>query len=158
MGGKTLVLGIGNPIKSDDAVGLRVAQKIKELDLPGVTVEEESASGLEVIESIMDYEMVIVIDAILTGNVPAGTVMIYTPEDFRHVITPASPHEINIFTALELGRRMEPHRMPEELFLVAIEVKDVMNVSEEMSPEVERAVPEAVKVVLDLIAQKSSDS
>jgi len=158
MNGKTLVLGIGNPIKTDDAVGLRVAQKIKEMGLPGVTVEEESASGLEIIDSIMDYELVIVIDAILTGNFPAGTVMIYTPEDFRNVITPASPHEINIFTALEIGRKTVPGRMPEKLYLVAIEVKEVMNIGEEMTAEVERAVPEAVKAVLDLITQKSSDS
>jgi hydrogenase maturation protease len=45
---RTLVLGLGNPLLGDDAVGLRVAALVRERlnGAPGVDVEEEEAGGL----------------------------------------------------------------------------------------------------------------
>jgi len=152
----TLVLGIGNPIRFDDAVGLRVAERVRALGMPGVTVEEESTSGLEVIDIIMDFRTVIVVDAILTGRNPPGTVTVHRPEDFDLTVMAGSPHEINIFTAFEMGKRIEPDRMPEEIYLVAIEVWEVGTIDEGMTPEVEEAIPKAIRVVVDLVRDQKS--
>jgi len=152
----TLVLGIGNPIKSDDAIGLRVAERVRDMGLKGVTVEEESTSGLEIIDIIMDYERVIVIDAISTGRHAPGKVSVHRPEEFDHMVMPGSSHEINIFTALEMGKRISPDRMPQALYLVAIEAKDLETIGERLTPELERAIPEAVRVVLDLVQDQKS--
>lgn len=61
---------------------------------------------------------------------------------------------MNVGTALELGRKLEPDRMPKEIFFVAVEVNDVWTVGDTMTPEVEEALPEAVQTVLDLIDGK----
>lgn len=147
---RTLVLGIGSPIMSDDSVGLRVAEEIRSLGLEGVEVQDHSTSGLDVIEIVLDYQRVIVVDAIITGRFPPGTSRILTPADFSHTISSGSPHEINIFTAIELGRNVHPGRMPKEILLVAVEVADVMTVSEDMSPQVEQAIPSIVEKVRNL--------
>ena len=149
----TLVLGIGSPIMSDDSVGLRVAEEVRSLGLEGVDVQDHSTSGLDVIEIVLDYDRVIVVDAIITGRFPPGTSRILTTEDFSHTVSSGSPHEINIFTAIELGRSVHPGRMPREIILLAVEVVDVMTVSEDMSPEVENAIPEIVEKVRGLVAR-----
>jgi hydrogenase maturation protease len=42
-----LVIGIGSPVISDDAIGIRVAERILEMNLPDVDVDDTSISGLD---------------------------------------------------------------------------------------------------------------
>ncbi len=150
---KTLVLGIGNTILTDDGVGCRVAQRLKRR-LQGredITVKETSLSGLSLLEEMAGYERLIIIDAIQTksGGKP-GDIYKLSPEDFKigHM---AVVHDLGLFSALELGRKLEME-MPREVVIFAIEAKDMVTFSEKLSPEVERAIPKAVKIVLKEVA------
>ncbi|MGD2064828.1 MAG: hydrogenase maturation protease [Dehalococcoidia bacterium] len=146
---KTLVLGIGNPILSDDGVGIRVAQEVgKKLDDPQITVSETSAAGLSLLDSLIGYNNVIIIDAIQTKGGKAGQIYRMKPEDFSFAKHISSPHQINLVTALELGKVLNL-AMPQEISIFAVEAKDTTSFSEECTPEVEQAIPEAVKMVLD---------
>jgi len=79
---KTLILGLGNPILSDDGAGIRVAQEVgKQLNDPQVTVAETSAAGLSLLDSIVGYDKVIIIDAIQTKKGRAGQIYRMKPED-----------------------------------------------------------------------------
>jgi hydrogenase maturation protease len=154
---KTLVLGTGNPILSDDGAGIRVAQEVgKKLDDPQVTVSETSAAGLSLLDSIVGYDKVIIIDAIQTKKGKAGQIYRMKPEDFSYAKHLSSPHQINLVTALELGKVLNLV-MPQEIIIIAVEAKDISNFGERCTPEVERAIPEAVKIVLsELKCQTSS--
>jgi hydrogenase maturation protease len=154
---KTLVLGTGNPILSDDGAGIRVAQEVgKKLDDPQVTVSETSAAGLSLLDSIVGYDKVIIIDAIQTKKGKAGQIYRMKPEDFSYAKHLSSPHQINLVTALELGKVLNLV-MPQEIIILAVEAKDISNFGERCTPEVERAIPEAVKIVLaELKCQTSS--
>jgi len=146
---KTLVLGLGNPILSDDGVGIRVAQEVgKKLDDPQITVSETSAAGLSLLDSIVGYDKVIIIDAIQTEKGQAGQIYRMGPEDFSLTKHFSSPHQINLVTALELGKMLNL-AMPQEITVFAVEAKDITSFSERCTPEVERAIPEAVKIVLE---------
>lgn len=145
---KTLVLGIGNPILSDDGVGIHVARLLRDRDLPGVTVDELAASGLEFLDVIQGYDKLVIIDAIETRGGRPGQLHILAEEDFERSIHGSSPHGINIATALALGRKLVPDRMPKEVVFFAVEAKDLVNVSERLTPEVERALPGIVERVL----------
>jgi hydrogenase maturation protease len=146
---KTLVLGLGNPLVSDDGVGLRVAAQLKHL-LAGrtdVDVDEDYWGGLRLMERMVGYDRAIVIDAICTGAEP-GTVHRLTPEDIATQRS-TSAHDVDLRTALELGRRAEMHLPADEhVLLVAIEAQDVINFSEECTPAVQAAIPLAVQTVL----------
>ena len=61
-----LVLGIGSPLICDDGVGFKVVDAIKALDLPDLDFDQQSVSGLDLIEIMLDYEEVVVVDAIVT--------------------------------------------------------------------------------------------
>ena len=149
---KTLVLGIGNPILSDDGVGIRVVQEVgNKLTDAQVTVSETSAAGLSLLDSIIGYDKVIIIDAIQIQEGKAGQIYRMKPEDFSFAKRISSPHQINLVTALELGKMLNL-AMPREIDVFAVEAKDTDTFSEKCTPEVERAVPEVVKMVLENLA------
>ena len=145
---KSLVLGLGNPILSDDGVGIRVAHEVaSQLENPQVTVLETSAAGLSLLDSIVGYDKVIIIDAIQTEKGEAGQIYRMTTADFSLTKHFSSPHQINLVTALELGKMLNL-AMPGEITVFAVEAKDITNFSEECTAEVEQAIPAVVKMVL----------
>lgn len=146
---RTLVVGVGNPILSDDSVGIHVARKLKEKGLTGVDVEELPASGLELLDMVLDYDKVVIIDAIQTVNGIPGQLYRLREEDFERTVHGSSPHGVNIATALALGRRLVPDRMPKEVVFLAVEVSDVATVSEQLTEKVAEALPRIVKAVED---------
>jgi hydrogenase maturation protease len=146
---KTLVLGLGNPILSDDGVGIQVAQEIgKKVNDPQVTVAETSAAGLSLLDSVVGYEKVIIIDAIQTREGRTGSIYRMGTEDFSCTKHYSSPHQINLATALELGKMLNL-AVPQKITVFAVEAKDVTSFSETCTPEVEQAIPEVVKMVLE---------
>jgi len=149
---KALVLGIGNPILSDDGVGIRVAHEVGEnLNDPQVAVSETSAAGLSLLDSMLGYDKVIIIDAIQTKEGKAGQIYRMKPEDFSSAKRLSSPHQINLVTALELGRMLNL-AMPREISVFAVEAEDIDIFSEKCTPEVEKAIPEVAKMVLENLA------
>jgi hydrogenase maturation protease len=146
---KTLVLGLGNPILSDDGVGIKVVHEVaNQLNSPQVTIAETSGAGLSLLDSIVGYDKVIIIDAIQTKEGNTGQIYRMGTEDFSLTKHLSSPHQINLVTALELGKMLNL-AMPQKITIFAVEAKDVTSFSEKCTPEVEQAIPEVVKMVLE---------
>jgi hydrogenase maturation protease len=153
---KALVLGIGNPILSDDGVGIKVAHEAgKHLNDPQIAVCETSAAGLSLLDSILGYDKVVIVDAIQTKEGKAGQIYRMKPEDFSFAKRVSSPHQINLVTALELGKMLSL-AMPREITVFAVEAKDITAFSEKCTPEVEKAIPEVVKMVLEELSEQHS--
>jgi hydrogenase maturation protease len=146
---KTLVLGLGNSILSDDGVGIKVAHEVaNQLNSPQITVSETSAAGLSLLDSIVGYDKVIIIDAIQTEKGRAGEIYRMGTEDFSLTKHFSSPHQINLATALELGKMLDL-AMPQKITIFAVEAKDITSFSEKCTPEIEQVIPEVVKMVLE---------
>lgn len=149
---KTLVLGLGNPILGDDGVGWRVIESLAARALPpNVEVDCCSLGGLSLMERMSGYERVILVDAIYTGEQPAGNVSCFTLADLpdQSAGHTASAHDTSLRNALNVGRSMEiPLPDDRHVVVVAIEAEKVYDFSEELSPEVASAVPKAVDLVL----------
>ena len=72
---KTLVLGLGNPILSDDSAGCRVAMALQEkLHMPDVDIREASIAGLDFLDTLAGYDRTIIIDTIQTGQGEPGQI------------------------------------------------------------------------------------
>jgi hydrogenase maturation protease len=133
-----------------------VAQDVgKKLNDRQVTVVEMSVAGLSLLDSIVGYDKVIIIDAIQTEKGQAGQIYRMGAEDFSGTKHFSSPHQINLVTALELGK-MLGLAMPQEITIFAVEAKDITSFSEKCTPEVEQAIPEVVKMVLQELNTKDS--
>jgi hydrogenase maturation protease len=146
---KTIILGLGNPLVSDDGVGLRVAEQLKLLlaDRPDLEVAEDYWGGLRLMERMIGFDRAIVIDAIQTGAAP-GTIHLLTPDGIPTQRS-ASAHDVNLSTALEFGRQAGVH-LPtnERILLLAVEAEDVLTFGEQCTPAVQAAIPAAVAAAL----------
>ena len=144
---KTLILGLGNPILSDDSVGLRVARELaNRFNQPDITVMETSVAGLDFLDLLVGYDRAIIIDAIQTKEGKVGQVYRFEPEAFDATRHASTPHDVNFATALELGNRLGLD-LPQRIAIFAIEVQNVSSFSEECTPEVMAAIPVCVRMI-----------
>src|SRR3990172_8955371 len=153
---KTLILGLGNPILGDDALGLRVAALVRQCLPPDseIEVDEEYWGGLRIMERLIGYDKAILVDAICTGAHPPGTILRLGPDDLPTQHT-ASSHDVNLPTALEMGRTMRM-KMPDNICIIAVEAENVLDFGEQCSPAVTAALPAVVGRVLNQIRQWKS--
>ena len=143
---KTIVLGLGNTILSDDGVGIHIARQIKE-KLPDIDVIEASAAGFRVVDEIIGYDKLILIDSIKTKNNQSGTYYKLGIEEFKITLHHSSPHDMNMFDALELMKKHNAH-LPKEIIIYAIEVEDTFTFSEQCTEKVARVIPEVIALIL----------
>ena len=147
---KTLVLGLGNAILSDDSVGFRVIDQLKaKFDRLGLIFVQSSASGIRLLEEIIGYDRLIIIDAIQTRGRQAGKIYHLNPKDFDSTRHTASSHGLSFTGTLDLGKRLGLS-LPQQVTIFAIEAKDVGTFSEQCTPEVEKAIP----VCAEMVAQE----
>ncbi len=60
----TLILGVGNPILTDDGVGIKIARKLKE-ENPGLEVTETSEVGIALLDLAVGYDKIIIMQRLL---------------------------------------------------------------------------------------------
>ncbi len=152
---KTLILGLGNPILGDDGVGWKVAEAVQtRLDTLHAPVEVDFASlgGLSLMERMLGYEHVILIDCIETRHVPPGTVRAFPLTALENPMAghTASAHDASLLTALQAAQAAGAE-VPVRVDVVAIEAKVTYEFSEQLSPEVAAAVPVAAQKALALL-------
>jgi hydrogenase maturation protease len=132
---RTLIFGLGNPILTDDAVGLIVAREVHaRVGGPDVDLVEASVAGMDVLDLVCGYDKVVVIDAVKTRGGRAGDLHLLGPEDLASTPRLAAPHDVDFGLALQLGRYLEKE-MPGEVRIYAVEVADACTFGEGLTPE-----------------------
>jgi hydrogenase maturation protease len=145
---KTLILGLGNSLLCDDGVGIYVAAELKnKVDRPEITVMETGVAGLSLLDLLVGYDRAIIVDAIQTVGGKAGQIYRLEPKAFDTALHTASAHGIDFTTALEFGKKLGLP-LPQQIIIFAIEASDVSTFNEECTPEVTRAIPTCVEMVL----------
>jgi hydrogenase maturation protease len=130
-----LILGCGNPDRSDDAAGVLVARRLREL---GIEAREYYGEMLGLIEELSRSPEVVLVDAVMSGAVP-GAVHIWNarnrplPRDWFH----CSTHDLGVADAVELARALG--RLPSKLILYGIEAAK-FDCGESPSPDVADAI------------------
>jgi hydrogenase maturation protease len=150
---RTLVIGLGNTLLTDDGVGLRVVRALtpRLAGTADVDVAEDSHGGLRLMERMVGYDRAIVVDAMTTGA-PPGTIRRLAISELatRHS---ASSHDVDLATALAVGRGAGASLPDDEaVVLFGVEADEVETFGEMLTPPVEAAVPLVVEGVLQAIA------
>ncbi len=157
---RTLLLGLGNELYGDDGIGIHAVRKIKEKAakrLPlnsafeNVVVEECSLSGLALLDVIVGYDRLVLVDTIERTSPLPGRVHLLEEEHIRAVPGP-SPHYVSIPQMIELGRKLGLH-VPSRIQIVAVEAKNIHRLGEGLSPEMEERLHSIIQSIEGVLAQ-----
>jgi hydrogenase maturation protease len=174
-----LVVGLGNPILGDDAVGWRVIDALEGRlaedaagcieagrvgvgrvgvgQLGAVELDRLAVGGLRLMERLADHDRVILVDAVL-GSALIGTVTVapLTGAICRRAGHLDSAHDAPLVEALAAGRALGA-RLPDEVTVVGIAVELVDEFSDGLSEPVAAAVEPAVEAILELLRGAAAD-
>jgi hydrogenase maturation protease len=158
---KTLVLGLGNELYGDDGVGIAVVQKLKGESklreefsryMENVDVEECSLTGFKLLDVVIGYDRLIIIDTIKKENPITGKVYLLRHSDLRYIPGP-SPHYVSIPQAIDIGRKLGL-KVPSKIDIIAVEAKNLYNMGEGLTPEMTVAIPEILMKLKALLQNK----
>ncbi|RJX20937.1 MAG: hydrogenase maturation protease [Ammonifex sp.] len=139
---RTVLVGIGNPVLTDDSVGIQIAQHFEGL----VDTEILMTTDFKVLDKILGYERAIIVDGVRLGNEP-GTVVEFDFKDLIFTHTFSGTHNLSLPTTLSMGYQLFGEEMPKEIKIIAVEVEDVETFGTECTPHVKAAIPRAVELV-----------
>ena len=148
---KILILGIGNYLMADEGLGVHLAERLIQEELPpGVDVLDGGTGGFHLLEYFEQYERVIIVDATLDNN-PAGTIRLIKPKFAADFPQAMSTHDIglkDLVGALQLLGTMP------EIDLYVVSIKSIQDQGIELSPEISTTVNNLVSVIKNAVAVK----
>lgn len=144
---KTLVLGVGNEILTDDGIGPRLVDRLKkELPHSDLDFEKICLGGLEIIEFIKGYRNVVIIDAIKTETGKPGDIYLLTPDNFRETHHLSSFHDVSFLTGLKMGKKLG-FDLPEVVLIIAVEIVEDTIFDESFSREIQSKYEQIYKEI-----------
>ncbi len=148
--GRLRVVGLGNALRGDDAVGLAVARRLREL-LPDADVIEGSGEPAALLDALGGAGAVAVVDAVSSGGAPGAVHRFDAGASALPLVSGASTHGLGLAEAIELGRALG--RLPARLVVYGIE-GGAYETGAPLSPEVARAAEEVVAELQELLAER----
>ncbi len=149
---RLLVLALGNDILGDDGVGFAAARLLKkELPEDFADIQETAESGLALLDFLEGYDKALLLDAISTGKCPPGTILEYSSEDFCKITAP-SPHFAGLPEILQMAEKLNIP-FPKDILILAMEIENPLVLTERLSPEIQKALPEFVKRAKKILRQ-----
>jgi len=151
---KTLILGIGNAIRGDDAVGLFLAREIAKDPPTGAIVRELETSGFEIIDEMAGFERVIIIDAMRTPDATqVGEALVATLDERQSTPTLLPSHGFDFASLVHTWGSAHPELIPGEILFILVKVTDVDEFREGLSAAVQGYFPGICADVRRLIRQ-----
>lgn len=141
---RTRILCLGNELLGDDALGPVVAAALRDGVPEGCEVAVSDDSGMRLLDSLLGVERLILVDAVVTGAAPPGTIHRLREEDMA-TAAGAAQHALSVFDTLALARRLGLD-VPREVEVFAVEAADCVTFGAPLHPAVWRAAAEVARL------------
>ncbi|NIQ06769.1 MAG: hydrogenase maturation protease [Candidatus Korarchaeota archaeon] len=143
----TLIYGWGNPIWGNDAIGIQIAQKLKEKQLPPDTVVKwSSASPFSIVNQFLNHENVFLVDAYRGEGKEEGEIFEFTlsgDEEAQFL----SPHSASLISVLKIYKTLYPTQFPKEIRVFGICIKN-FEFTDNMSDKILKTVDRVTNLIL----------
>ncbi len=153
---RIIVMGVGNTLLTDEAVGVKVIEELRAYDLPdNVQLVDGGTGGLDLIGYMSQADRMIVVDAVDAGK-PPGSIFRFTPQDVEGALekkqAAMSLHDVGLIESFVVGRQLghEP-----DVVIIGIQPKD-LTWGMELTPEVAAKVPRLIELVLEELGLSGS--
>ena len=146
-----LVLGAGNILLSDEAIGVRVVEALQQRHrLPeGVEVLDGGTCGMDLLDVIADRDHLILVDAVDTGS-PPGTIVRLKDDEIPAVFrTKSSPHQLGLQDVLALLRLLDS--APAHVTVIGVQPAS-LKLGLELTPLIAARLDAMVEMVADELA------
>jgi len=141
-----LVLGIGNILLRDEGVGVRVIERMREVDLPeGVELVDGGTAGADLLDTLAERRKVIIVDAVQADCEPGAVIRFGADDLAKPEREGISLHELGLYEALMMTERIGC--APEEVVVFGVKPKEV-GYGLELTKEIEAIVPDIIELVL----------
>ena len=147
--GPIAVIGLGNPDRADQAVGIQVVRALSGLVPPDVVLVEDG-DPLTMLEQWEKFGTVILVDLVRSGS-PLGTVQVFDGRHLPPLVRAGilAAHGFSMREIIGVGEALGT--LSQTVRVIGIEGSD-FTAGLPPAPVLERSVAEAVKVVLEQIA------
>ncbi len=142
---KTLVLGLGNELISDDGLGLLAVRRLKEENGTSAEIIESGLCGMALLDLFVGFERAIIVDAVKTGRGVPGTIYEYNPDDLGPVFAP-SPHYSGLPELLDTAAQLGLD-FPGEIKIFAMEVSDPYTIGGGLTKQVDESLGNLVEKI-----------
>lgn len=147
---RILILGVGNLLLSDEGVGVHVAQKMMEMDLPPeVQIVEGGTDGFGLMHVLLEADRVILVDAVKGGG-PPGSIYRFEVADCPPFpdIFKTSVHQISILEVINLSGLIGS---TPPTTIIGVE-PECLEMGMDLSPEIEAKIPKVIQLVKEEVA------
>ena len=145
------VIGLGNPDRGDDALGILVIRALRGRVPEDVALLEDTGAPLFVLEQFQQFDALILVDAVRSGS-PPGTLHCFDGREIPPGVRARSfsSHGMCVHDALGLGEALG--LLPKIVRVVGVEAIE-FTFGAPISPEIESGIRSAVEAVLREIAK-----
>ena len=134
------IIGIGNPLRKDDGVGIILLEKLVENKkrLPkNIEFLDGGTSGMGLLHHLARFDIVFLIDAVDFNGTP-GELKLFKPEDVasRKYSLSISTHELDFLKIVELSKELKE---APEIFIFGVQPKDT-SFGKDLSDELQQNI------------------
>lgn len=135
-----MIIGIGSTIRRDDAAGIRIGEQVaKRLNAEFV---EATSVDIGIVDYLDNYEIVAIIDSIITGENTPGTVVRHSVDELGESDRTAGPHRRNLPIIIQMARE-SGIEVDDKLAVFTMEILVNDEFGEKMSSEIEKSIQKA---------------
>jgi hydrogenase maturation protease len=133
----------------DDGVGIHVVEALRQRFPSSSDLEfkELSVGGLRLVEEMLGYKKVFVVDSAESKTSEIGRIRELSPAQFKSTEEVPSPHVTSFATALELYKKLKPTLVPDVIKIFTIDINSEFAFREDLSPPIQEAASKLVEMI-----------
>jgi hydrogenase maturation protease len=143
----TIVLGIGNPLMSDEGIGVVLVNRLSVLaeKFPSVEFADAGTGGMSLLHYFEGREKAVIIDCANMNEKP-GKIKKFTPSQVKSVkqLAHLSLHEQDLLKIIEIAKQLD--QCPKEIVIFGIQPKNV-SFGQSLSKELEKNINNYINVI-----------
>ncbi|MBC8343068.1 MAG: hydrogenase maturation protease [Bacteroidetes bacterium] len=142
-----LIVGMGSDFHTDEGIGVKMVSKLSaDPYFQKLSFKTESLFSLVTLDSIKGYKTVVFIDGMNQNMNPPGHISIHSLFDFQETLHLKNIHEMNFRDCFTFWKKLE-YQIPENVFVISIEVDDFLSFGSKLSPKLSKSFDENLNQV-----------
>jgi hydrogenase maturation protease len=148
---KILILGLGNEVLGDESLGLIIVNDLSINGVfPGVEYASTYSGGLNLLDYIIGFDALLIIDTTCSNECQPGIIHHYKPGNFRETLHLSSEHDASFLITLETGKKLGL-TIPGQIDVLAIEIYRDLYMAEKLSDNISGLYDKILSEIINFI-------